>query len=98
MEVIGTKAQISDLLFVRKHVHARHELVGRGRDQRKVEFMLACDLEEITGNADSGDVDQASIEWISVELLDDLNGFPRRLMLLTSGDPSVCWGDQCRSY
>lgn len=98
VEEIGAKVQIGKLLFVREYVHARHELAGRGRDQHKVEFMFACDLEETTGNTDSGDVDQASIEWISVEQLDDLNIFPRRLRqlqtLMTSGDSPVYWGDQ----
>ena len=98
VEEIGTKVQIGELLFVREYVHARHELAGRGRDQHKVEFMFACDLEEATASTDTGDVDQASIEWISVELLDDLNIFPRRLRrlrtLMLDGDSPVYWGDQ----
>jgi ADP-ribose pyrophosphatase YjhB (NUDIX family) len=97
-EEIGTKVRVGELLFVREYVHARHELAGKGRDQHKVEFMFVCELEDAAMNTDTGDVDQASIEWVGVEQLADLNIFPRRLRQLADlgkGDAEqVYWGDE----
>ena len=97
-EELGARVRPGRLLFVREYIHARHELAGTGRDQHKIEFMFACELDAPPVPGTLGDIDQTAFEWVPLDKLGLLNVFPRHLRdladLLKPGETPVYWGHQ----